>query len=228
MTLNNGTTTPPDPTAGAARTPGYAGTLAAACGAVFVAQVANALRATTNMLRGLGSALGPVVVGAVALSNAGSAFAANLSGADLPPAQVAAAREIAEAGGPIAVNSLPPGTPGSAAHSLALGALGSGFSTAFLVCAAAAAVAAALTAFGLRVRSATSVGIRNHIRVGPTGARPGAQPAMTARQDERQTSAETADSHPWRDIGPPHPPTTIPAPGGVTPGQTASARGRDA
>lgn len=43
MTLNNGTTLSQGPTAGAARTPGYAGTLAAACAAVFVAQVANAL-----------------------------------------------------------------------------------------------------------------------------------------------------------------------------------------
>ncbi|WP_437035004.1 hypothetical protein [Streptomyces sp. enrichment culture] len=47
------------------------------------------------------------------------------------------------------MNSLPPGAPGSAAHGLALDALGSGFSTAFLVCAAAAAVAAALTSFGM-------------------------------------------------------------------------------
>ncbi len=46
MTLNNGTTTSPGPTAGAARAPGYAGTLAAACCAVFVAQVANALPAS--------------------------------------------------------------------------------------------------------------------------------------------------------------------------------------
>ncbi|XVV33299.1 hypothetical protein ACQPXT_03125 [Streptomyces sp. CA-100214] len=47
------------------------------------------------------------------------------------------------------MNSLPPGTPGSAAHGLALDALGSGFGTAFLVCGVGAAVAAALTAFGM-------------------------------------------------------------------------------
>ncbi|MFF5159287.1 hypothetical protein ACFY3N_24250 [Streptomyces sp. NPDC000348] len=63
--------------------------------------------------------------------------------------RAAAAREIASAGGPIAVNSLPPGTPGSAAHGVAPEALGSGFGTAYLVCGAAAAVAAALTAFGM-------------------------------------------------------------------------------
>jgi MFS family permease len=111
--------------------------------------LAGMASATTNMLRDLGFALGPVVVGAVALSSAGSAFAASLSGADLPAGQMAAAQEIAAAGGPIAVNSLPPGAPGSAAHGLALDALGSGFGTAFLVCGVAAAVAAALTAFGM-------------------------------------------------------------------------------
>jgi MFS family permease len=111
--------------------------------------LAGMASATTNMLRDLGFALGPVVVGAVALSNAGSAFAANVSGADMPAGQVAAARGIAEAGGPIAVNSLPPGAPGSAAHGLALDALGSGFTTAFLVCGVAAAVAAVLTSVGM-------------------------------------------------------------------------------
>ncbi|MET9383561.1 MFS transporter [Streptomyces sp. NPDC002928] len=111
--------------------------------------LAGMASATTNMLRDLGFALGPVVVGAVALSNAGSAFAANLSGADLPASQTAAAREIAEAGGPIAVNSLPSGAPGSAAHGLALDALGSGYSNAFLICGIAAALAAVLTAVGM-------------------------------------------------------------------------------
>ncbi|WP_122615518.1 MFS transporter [Streptomyces sp. Tu 4128] len=111
--------------------------------------LAGMASATTNMLRDLGFALGPVVVGAVALGNAGPAFATGLAGADLPAGEEAAARAIAESAGPIAVNGLPPGTPGSAAHGLALDALGSGFGTAFLVCGIAAAVAAALTAFGM-------------------------------------------------------------------------------
>ncbi|BFO18733.1 hypothetical protein SHKM778_51210 [Streptomyces sp. KM77-8] len=50
MTLNNGAPTSQGPAAGTARKPGYAGTLAAACGAVFVAQVANALPASLNGL----------------------------------------------------------------------------------------------------------------------------------------------------------------------------------
>ncbi|MFF8683579.1 MFS transporter [Streptomyces sp. NPDC015237] len=111
--------------------------------------LAGMASATTNMLRDLGFALGPVVVGAVALSNAGPAFATGLAGAELPAGEEAAARAVAESAGPIAVNSLPPGTPGSAAHGLALDALGSGFGTAFLVCGVAAAVAASLTAFGM-------------------------------------------------------------------------------
>ncbi|MFJ3337892.1 MFS transporter [Streptomyces sp. NPDC086766] len=127
--------------------------------------LAGMASAATNMLRDLGFVLGPVVVGAVALSNAGSAFAADLAGAHLPVGQAAAARAIAEAGGPIAVNGLPPGAPGSAAHGLALDALGSGFGTAFLVCGAAAAVAAALTAFGM-------IGVHAHHSGGRADARP--------------------------------------------------------
>ncbi|MGC4914026.1 MFS transporter [Streptomyces albogriseolus] len=112
-------------------------------------QLAGMASATTNMLRDLGFALGPVVVGAVALSGAGSAFAESLAGTGLPVAHAQAAAEIGREGGPIAVNSLPEGVPGSAAHDLALQALGSGFSTAYLVCGIAAAAAALLTAFGM-------------------------------------------------------------------------------
>ncbi|MFD6906306.1 MFS transporter [Streptomyces sp. DSM 116494] len=111
--------------------------------------LAGMASATTNMLRDLGFVLGPVVVSAVAFSGAGSAFLADLAGAGLNGGQMAAAREIATAGGPIAVNSLPPGAPGSAAQGVALEALGSGFSTAYMVCAVAAVAAAVLTAFGM-------------------------------------------------------------------------------
>ena len=130
--------------------------------------LAGMASATTNMLRDLGFALGPVVVTAVTLSGAGSAFTAKLAGADLTAGQLAAAREIASAGGPIAVNSLPPGAPGSAAHGVALEALGSGFGTAYLVCAVAAVVAAALTAFGM-------IGLgRSHAGDEESGAAPSA------------------------------------------------------
>ncbi|MFD4898136.1 MFS transporter [Streptomyces sp. NPDC058411] len=142
--------------------------------------LAGMASATTNMLRDLGFALGPVVVGAVALSNAGSAFADHLSGTGLPAAQVAAAGDIAAVGGPIAVNSLPAGAPGSAAHGLALDALGSGFSTAFLVCGVAAAVAAVLTAFGM-------IGVRTHRSAGDEASAP-----SSAGADGRTRPAPTA------------------------------------
>lgn len=138
--------------------------------------------ATTNMLRDLGFALGPVVVSAVALSNAGSAFTAKLSGAGLNGGQAAAAREVAAAGGPIAVNSPPPGAPGSAAHGVALEALGSGFSTAYLVCGAAAVVAAALTAFGMiGLRGAHTAGEQEAGAL-PPGADGRAPDPVAARQ----------------------------------------------
>lgn len=117
--------------------------------------LAGMASATTNMLRDLGFALGPVVVGAVALSKAASAFSSDLGGAGLPAEHLGAARGIAAEGGPIAVNSLPAGTPGSAAHDLALDALGSGFGNAFLICGIAAAVAAVLTAVGM-------IGVKPH------------------------------------------------------------------
>ncbi|MGW2658800.1 MFS transporter [Streptomyces sp. NPDC001478] len=136
--------------------------------------LAGMASATTNMLRDLGFALGPVVVGAVALSKAGSAFTSKLSGAELPSEQLGAARGIAAEGGPIAVNSLPPGAPGSAAHDLALDALGSGFGTAFLVCGAAAAVAAVLTFVGM-------IGLTHRTAwEGTDGERPAAAPSPAA------------------------------------------------
>lgn len=55
-------------------------------------QLAGMASATTNMLRDLGLALGPVVVGAVALSNAGTAFTSKLNSADLPQGQLVGVR----------------------------------------------------------------------------------------------------------------------------------------
>ncbi|MEV7863859.1 MFS transporter [Streptomyces hirsutus] len=112
-------------------------------------RLAGMASATTNMLRDLGFALGPVVVGAVALSRAGDTFSSNLAGADLPPDQLGAATEIGQAAGPIAINSLPPDAPGAAARSIALDALGSGYSLAYMVCAVAALVAAIVTVVGM-------------------------------------------------------------------------------
>jgi MFS family permease len=105
--------------------------------------------ATTNLLRDLGFALGPVLVGAIALSSAGGQLVASLQTSGLPADQLGPAMGIAQAGGPIAVNSLPEGVPGSAASPFAMEALGSGFTQAFLVVAVAALAAALLSWFGL-------------------------------------------------------------------------------
>ncbi len=111
--------------------------------------LAGMASATTNLLRDLGFALGPILVGAVALSSAGERLGAALATADLPADQAGAANGVFSAGGPLALNSLPPEAPGAAAHQLALTSLGDGFSTAFVVCAVAALVAGLLTLFGL-------------------------------------------------------------------------------
>lgn len=120
--------------------------------------LAGMASATTNMLRDLGFALGPVLVGAVALSRAGTEFMTALPGAGLPPQEMGPAMGIGQEAGPIAVNSLPPGVPGSAAHAVALDALASGFTLALAVCGIAAVVAAVVTAVGMfRVRTVDPV-----------------------------------------------------------------------
>lgn len=111
--------------------------------------LAGMASATTNLLRDLGFALGPILAGAVALSTAGNKLGAALATASLPSDQAGPAAGVFKAGGPLAVNGLPPGAPGSAAHPLALASLGSGFQSAFLVCAVAALAAAVLTLVGL-------------------------------------------------------------------------------
>lgn len=114
--------------------------------------LAGMASASTNMLRDLGFALGPIIVGAVALSTAGDKLGAALATASLAPDQAGAAHGVFQAGGPLALNGLPPNAPGSAAHPLALAALGSGFQAAFVVCAVAALAAAVLTLIGLSGR----------------------------------------------------------------------------
>lgn len=106
--------------------------------------------ATTSLLRDFGFTLGPAVIGAVALGQAASRFTANLGGAHLPADQLAAAQGAAKNGGPLAVNGILPGQPGSAAHQVAYDALGNGYSIGYIVCGAAALFAALLTVLALR------------------------------------------------------------------------------
>lgn len=60
------------------------------------AQLAGMASATTNIFRDLGFALGSVVVGAVALRKAVTAFSSNLDGADLPTDHLGAVRADAD------------------------------------------------------------------------------------------------------------------------------------
>lgn len=113
------------------------------------AHLAGMASTTTNMLRDLGFALGPVVVSTVVLSRASTEFTAKPPGASLPPDQLGAAMGIGRKARPLAVNSFPQGVPGSAAHSSALNTLDSGFGVALAVCGKAAAPAALLTGVGM-------------------------------------------------------------------------------
>lgn len=116
--------------------------------------LAGMASATINMIRDLGFSLGPVVIGAVALSRAGNLLVAALPGSGLPAGDIQAATGIAQVGGAVAVNGVMPGQPGSAAHVLALDSLSSGLHLGFVVCASAAALAAVVTALGMaRTRS---------------------------------------------------------------------------
>ena len=105
--------------------------------------------ATTNMLRDLGFALGPVIAGAVAVSAAADKLLAGLGpiAAHMSAAQAGQLMGLAHGGGPLAVASaLPQGTPPQLA---AVDALGSGFHLAWLVAGIACLVAAVITVIGL-------------------------------------------------------------------------------
>ena len=106
--------------------------------------------ASTSLLRDLGFTLGPAIIGAVALSRAASVFDTNLAASSLAPQVKGAAAAVAQEGGPLAVNSVPPTSPPGQAAALAVDALGNGYSIGYLVCAVAALVAGVLAAVALR------------------------------------------------------------------------------
>jgi MFS family permease len=107
---------------------------------------------TTSQLRDFGFMLGPAIIGAVALSQAARHFQAALAASPLPDGLKAAAGQIAAEGGPLAVNSLPPDAPPAAAGPLAFAGLGDGYSTGFVICAAAALFSSLLAVLVLRGR----------------------------------------------------------------------------
>jgi MFS family permease len=141
-------------------------------------QLAGMASATTSMLRDLGFTMGPALIGAVALSNAASRFSSALPGLHLPPSQAGPAAAIAHAGGPLAINSLPPGVPGSAAHQAAFDALGHGYSIGYALCAICALAAALLTVTALGRKRADLVE-ENEFLASPiaAGGEPDTEPA---------------------------------------------------
>jgi len=112
-------------------------------------QLAGMAAATTSMVRDFGFALGPAVVGAIALGKAGGLFNTAVN-AD---SSLSALRAAAEGAGPVAVNSVPPSVAISKAAPHAVTALSSGYSTGFLVVGIVALVCAAAAALFLGGRT---------------------------------------------------------------------------
>ncbi|MGW1026397.1 MFS transporter [Streptomyces sp. NPDC002577] len=109
--------------------------------------------ASTSLLRDFGFTLGPAVIGAIALSRAANEFTAKLASSDLSAQVKAAAGEVVREGGPLAVNSVPPTSPPGGASSIAMEALGNGYSIGYIVCGVAALACCVLTVAALRGES---------------------------------------------------------------------------
>jgi len=110
----------------------------------------------TSMLRDFGLTLGPAIVGAIALTNAGNAIAAKVAGSpSLSSAvdafnkdpKVPAAVKGAVNSGPLGANAIP--NPPNPLKEVAFHALSHGYAIGFLVCGIAALVAAAIAALAL-------------------------------------------------------------------------------
>lgn len=104
-------------------------------------RLAGMAAATTSMVRDFGFAMGPALIGAIALSKAAGNFNQAIAGV---PA-LAPIKDAAVGAGPVVVNSVPPEVPISHAASLAVTALDHGYSIGFAVCGVAAFVFSAVT-----------------------------------------------------------------------------------
>ncbi|HEY1699515.1 MAG TPA: MFS transporter [Trebonia sp.] len=113
-------------------------------------RLAGMAAATTSMVRDFGFALGPAVIGAIALSKAGGLFNTAVNANSALPAAI---KGMAIGAGPVATNSVPPSVPFSKAAVDAVPALASGYSTGFLVVAIAALVCAVAAALFLGGRT---------------------------------------------------------------------------
>ena len=108
-------------------------------------RLAGMAAATTSMVRDFGFALGPALIGAIALGKAAGLFNTAVN-AD---PSLSALRAAAEGAGPVAVNSVPPSVAISKAAPHAVTALANGYSTGFLIVAIAALVCAVASALFL-------------------------------------------------------------------------------
>jgi len=108
-------------------------------------QFAGMAAATTSMVRDFGFAMGPAVVGALALSKAGGVFNQALGKSPLP----AALKAAAGGAGPMATNSVPPSVPFSKAAPMAVTALDHGYSIGFATVGIIALICAVVTVVGL-------------------------------------------------------------------------------
>ena len=104
-------------------------------------RLAGMAAATTSMVRDFGFAMGPALIGAIALSKAATKFHAALAN----DSSLSSIKAAAEGAGPIVTNSVPPSVPFSKAAPLAVKALDHGYSLGFLICGIAALVCCAVT-----------------------------------------------------------------------------------
>ena len=130
------------------------------------AALAGMASATASLVRDLGQTLGPAVIGAIALSIAGSRLAGSLATAGLTAGEQHLVGAVAAQGGPLAVLSAPLGPVSAKAAPLAAAALAHGYDVGLVVTAIACLVAAVIAGVFLRGR--------------PSAAEPGAEPASAA------------------------------------------------
>ncbi|SEG87180.1 Major Facilitator Superfamily protein [Actinacidiphila yanglinensis] len=107
--------------------------------------LAGMAAATTSMVRDFGFAMGPALIGAIALSRAAGRFHSDLAG----DTALAPVRKAAEEAGPVASNSVPPDVPFSKAAPVAVKALDHGYSLGFLIVGIAALVCCVVTVAAL-------------------------------------------------------------------------------
>ncbi|MEU6801501.1 MFS transporter [Streptomyces neyagawaensis] len=122
---------------------------AVAVGTVDI-RYAGMASAVTSLVRETGQALGPAVVGAVALGTASSGLADKLASSGLPPQALGVAEAVNTEGGALAVANADLGSLSGTVAPLAREALESGLDLGMYVCAGAALAGAVIAALALR------------------------------------------------------------------------------